>query len=127
MHDVVAQTGRRYEATTFNPGGNANQVSRLRIVNPGSRPAHVSLAGVDDAGESGVDVARLTVPGGRRTDVHGQRSLENGQGFRGWIGDGKGKWRLTVDSERPVLIMNLLESPTGHLTNLSTSPRATGQ
>ena len=122
MHDVVAQRGRRYEATTFNPGGNANQVSRLRIVNPGSRPAHVSLAGVDDAGESGVDVARLTVPRGAAR-MFTAAQLETGQGFRGWIGDGKGKWRLTVDSERPVLIMNLLESATGHLTNLSTMPR----
>ena len=120
MHDVVAQTGRRYDAATFNPGSNANQVSRLRIVNPGSRSAHVSVGGVDDAGEYGADVARLTVPAGAGRMLTAAQ-LESGQGFRGWIGDGKGKWRLTVDSERPVLIMNLLESPTGHLTNLSTT------
>ena len=37
-------------------------------------------------------------------------------------GDGAGKWRLAVTSEQPVIVMSLLSSPTGHLTNLSTAP-----
>ena len=40
----------------------------------------------------------------------------------GALGDGKGKWRLRVESDRPVRVMSLLENPTGHLTNLSTAP-----
>ncbi len=42
--------------------------------------------------------------------------------FAGALGDGAGKWRLTVTSDEPIQVMSLLESPTGHLTNLSTGP-----
>ena len=38
------------------------------------------------------------------------------------IGDGQGKWELAVASDRPLMVMSLLSSPTGHLTNLSTAP-----
>ncbi|MCY4119456.1 MAG: hypothetical protein OXG72_00850, partial [Acidobacteria bacterium] len=121
MHDAVARKGRRYDVATFNPGSNANQVSRLRIVNPGDRSAHVSIAGVDDAGESPGGVVRLTVdPGAVRTITAAE--LEQGAwGVDGRLGDGKGKWRLRIDCEQEVLVMNLLESPTGHLSNLSTA------
>ena len=40
----------------------------------------------------------------------------------GALGDGAGKWRLSVTSDRPIAVMSLLASPTGHLTNLSTAP-----
>ena len=32
---------------------------------------------------------------------------------------GPGKWRLTLEADRPVWIMNLLGTPTGHPLNLS--------
>ena len=38
------------------------------------------------------------------------------------LGDGSGKWQLTITSDVPVVAMSLLRSPTGHLTNLSTAP-----
>ncbi|MDE0442673.1 MAG: leucine-rich repeat protein [Gammaproteobacteria bacterium] len=122
MHDVVPHQGRRYEVATFNPGSNTNQVSTLRIVNPGDHPAHVSIAGVDDAGESPGEVVRLSVePGAVRTMTAAE--LEQGAwGLDGRLGDGTGKWRLRIDCEQEVLVMNLLESPTGHLSNLSTAP-----
>ena len=40
------------------------------------------------------------------------------------LGDGRGKWRLSVVAEPEVLVQSLLESPTGHLTNVSSAPRA---
>ena len=42
--------------------------------------------------------------------------------FEGALDDGAGKWRLTVNADRPISAMSLLSSPTGHLTNLSTAP-----
>ena len=121
MHETVASAGRRYGVATFNPGGNANQVSALRIANPGSQPAHVSVAGVDDAGGASAEVVRIEVPAGAARTLTAA-DLESGEGLRGELGDGTGKWRLTVDSEQPVAVMSLLASPTGHLTNLSTVP-----
>jgi hypothetical protein len=50
--------------------------------------------------------------------------LENGssaKGLAGGIGDGKGKWRLTITSDEPVTVQSLLETPAGFITNLSTS------
>ena len=121
MHDLVPPVGRRYDVATFNPGANQRQVSRLRIANPGSRPAHVSVAGIDDASDAAREVVRLQVPAGSARTLTAA-DLESGAGVLGELGGGRGKWRLTVDSEQPVEVMSLLESPTGHLTNLSTRP-----
>ena len=41
----------------------------------------------------------------------------------GALGDGAGKWRLEVEADRPILVLSLLATPTGHITNLSTAPR----
>ena len=122
MHDLVFQTGRRYDVATFNPGDNTSQVSKLRIVNPGSRPAHVSVAAVDDEGKSSSDVVRMTVPAGEGTAFTAAQFETGAYALQETIGAGKGKWQLQVDSEQPIFLMNLLESPTGHLTNLSKSP-----
>ena len=35
-------------------------------------------------------------------------------------GGGGGKWRLQVTCNQPIVVMSLLSSPAGHLTNLST-------
>ena len=124
IHDVVPSAGRRYDVPTFNPAQNTNQRSRLRIVNVASRPAHVSIAGIDDAGESSREIVQLSIPAGIARTLAATQ-LERGDfGLRGALGDGRGKWRLAVDSEQPIAVMNLLESPTGHLTNLSTRPDA---
>ena len=57
----------------------------------------------------------------------GAVDLESGQGegLTGALGDGNGRWRLLVTSERPIEVMSLLSSPVGYLSNLSTAPGAT--
>ena len=109
----------------FNPGSNYRQVSLLRLHNPNEEPAGIVVEGVDDAGAPGAAPVRLTLPGGR-TRTLSARELEQGAtGLDGALGDGKGKWRLNVTSDQPVEAMGLLESPSGHLANLSagTAPR----
>ena len=126
MHDVVRSAGRRHEVATFNPGSNWRQESKLRIVNPSSRPAHVSIGGVDDGAKTPGDVVRLSVQAGAAMTVTAPQLEDGDEAFhdrqRARLGDGRGKWRLWVDSEQPLLLVNVLASPTGHLTNLSTSP-----
>ena len=119
IHDVVPWSGRRYAVATFNPGSNTDQVSRLRIVNAGSRPAHVSIAGIDDGGKPGEEIVRLSVAAGASRTLTSAELERGGWEQRGRLGDGRGKWRLQVDCEQPILLMNLLDSPTGHMTNLS--------
>ena len=138
MHDVVARGLIGHRVAIFNPGANRNQKSLLRLINPGAEAAEVSITGIDDSGakstsESG-GLVRITLPaGGARTLSAAELEAESNRAhavpptevagpLTGELGDGTGKWQLLVMSEKPVVAMNLLVSPTGHLTNLSTAP-----
>ena len=121
LHELASRTGDDRVLPFLNPGSNTAQVSRLRLVNRGSEAAEVSVTGVDDQGCSPGGTVRLSVaPGATRT--LSAADLEAGEGPTGALGDGAGKWRLVVESPDPVYAMSLLESPTGHLTNLSSGP-----
>ena len=121
MHDVVPQSAKRHRIAVFNPGNNLNQQSLLRLVNAGDESAELTVVGFDDRGASpGSDVVVSIPPGTSRTLT--AQELEEGGDFEGALGDGSGKWRLTVNANRPLSAMSLLSSPTGHLTNLSTAP-----
>ena len=122
MHDRVPASGGEHRVAIFNPGRNVNQVSRLRLVNPGSEPAEVRIEAVDDRGASGASVVGLSVPAGAARTVSAHELENGGAGFSGALGPGRGKWRLVVRSEQALEVMSLLSSPTGHRTNLSTSP-----
>ncbi len=108
---------------TFNPAGNTNQVSRLRLVNPTDAEARATVTGTDDAGASPGSPVVLTLPAGSACEVDAA-ALESGRGLacgapQAGLGDGAGKWRLSIASEAPLVAMGLLSSPGGHLTNLS--------
>ena len=122
MHDTVPREGDRHRVPIFNPGSNTQQVSSLRVVNTGDATAQASIWGIDGRGERSSGTVSLSVPPGTsRTLTAGE--LEDGaDGFEGELGDGAGKWQLIVESAQPVVVMSLLSSPTGHLTNLSTAP-----
>ena len=121
MHDVVPRTESGHRVVTFNPGRNASQVSGLRLINPGVESAKVRIEGIDDDGESPGGAVELSLGAGESRMVSAQ-ALESGEGVSGALGTGKGKWRLVVNADRPIEVMSLLSSPTGHLTNLSTAP-----
>ena len=108
-----------YRVPFFNPGSNRTQQSRLRLVNPGDGAAEVVITGRDDAGESPGSEVRLTLAAGAARSL-GADTLEQGDaGLDGSLGDGAGKWRLTVTADRPLRVMSLLRNPTGSLTNVS--------
>ena len=126
MHDVVPRDGTRYRVAVLNPGGNADQVSQLRLVNAGENDALVTITGVDDAGASPGTQVRATVPAGGSATLTAQQLESGGEDIQGALGDGTGKWQLLLESQRPVVVMSLLSSPTGHLSNLSTAPARSG-
>ena len=121
MHDVLPRDGDgRLVAYTFNPGGNMNQASTLRLANTGADAASVSIEGVDDRGNAAGPVM-LTLPAGESRTLSAF-DLENGaQGLTGTLGDGAGKWRLFITAGESVVGMSLLEAVSGHLTNISTA------
>ena len=122
MHDLVVESGSmRHHVPFFNPGANTSKVSRLRLVNPADASAEVVLDGLDDRGRPPAGKVRLTLPPGGARTVSAQQLESGGSGLSGRFGDGAGKWQLFVSADRPIRVMNLLSSASGHLANLSTS------
>lgn len=118
MHDVVAEAAMGHRVPIFNPASNTNQVSSLRLINPGDSDVMVTIVGTDDSGLSG-DTVTLTLPANGATRLTAT-DLENGaSNTDGMLGDGTGKWSLTVSAEEPIQVMSLMSTPTGHLSNLS--------
>ena len=122
MHDTVPREGGRHHVVFFNPGSNTARWSRLRLVNPGEAEAEVSITGVDARGESPGSEVTTTIPADAARTFTSAVLESGGEGFEGALGDGEGKWRLTVDSEQPLVAMSLLVDTMGRLTNLSTAP-----
>ena len=121
MHDVAPVAGTRHRVVIFNPGANDRQVSRLRLVNAGEEAAAVTITGIDDSGASPGVAVQVSVPAGAAREYTAAELESGGEGLEGALGDGVGKWRLEVASDRPIRVLSLLSSPTGHLTNLSTA------
>ena len=120
MHDLALGG----DVPTFNPASNRNQASRLRLVNAENEAARVTIAGVDDHGNPGAGEVALVIPAGAAHTLTAAALETGGEGLTGALGDGAGKWRLTVRADRPIGVMSLLATPTGHVTNLSTRPPA---
>ena len=125
MHDIVPASGNIRHVAIFNPGSNEAQVSRLRLINPTEEAAEVTIRGWDDAGLPGSGEISASLDAGASMEVSAAE-LESGTSWlNGQLGDGSGKWRLELESEQAIVAMSLLESPTGHLTNLSSVPLRT--
>ena len=122
MHDVAPVDGNVHQVAIFNPGSNRNQMSRLRLINPTDATAEVTIRGTDDKGMPGSGEVSLSLDAGTAREITAEQLESGGTGLAGMLGDGSGKWRLQVESEQAVVAMSLLESPTDHLTNLSTVP-----
>ena len=126
MHDTMPRDADgRLAAQTFNPGSNANQVSKLRLVNTGGSAERVSIEGVDDQGRSAGPVTLTLAAGESRTLSASDLETGNAQGLTGGLGDGAGKWRLFITAGQSVYGLSLLEAVSGHLTNISTMGVAT--
>ena len=121
VHETAPWVDGAYRVYFFNPAQNNRQRSLLRLANPNATPVDVTITGVDDRGASPGGAVRLTVPGAAARTLNAAQ-LETGDGLAGALGDGVGKWRLRVEATGDLRVMSLMESPTGHLSNLSTAP-----
>ena len=126
MHDVVPEGESGHRVVLFNAGSNVVQASRLRIVNPGTEAAAVRIEGIDDAGVSSHRAVTLTLGAGAARTLTARALESGGAGLAGALGTGTGRWRLHVTADRPVEVMSLIASASGHLVNVSTAPAAVG-
>jgi archaellum component FlaF (FlaF/FlaG flagellin family) len=128
IHDTVSGDGINMTVPTFNPADNPNQVSLLRIINPGSQAVALTIQGVDDTGAAApIGAAALSLAAGASIELSAS-DLElgaPGKGLSGRLGNGNGKWNLQVTATAPVTLMSLLRDPKGFLTNLSTASKGT--
>ena len=83
MHDTAPSEGGRHRIAFFNPGSNASQVSRLRLVNPGEEAAEVSIVGVDDEGTSPGSEVTTTIPAGASRTYTAVELESGGEDSRG--------------------------------------------
>ena len=122
LHDTADSImNRTHSIGFFNPGSNSNQASRLRLINISENTNNFSITGIDDAGSDGGGTATVILGPNQSTEVSAAQ-LEQGTGpVSGSIGDGTGKWRLTVQSTQPAKVMSLLEDPNDYLSNLSST------
>ena len=87
--------------------------------------AYVSIVGTDSNGWLGKSDVEIDIPPGVTWTIT-SKVLESRDftecGFSGYFGNGTGKWRLRISSNRPLNVMNLLINRSGDLVNLSTTP-----
>jgi len=127
MHDTVrgpgdGSGGYTYQVPVFNLSTETVQASRLRLINPGDAAAAITIAGRDDTGApaGGGDVT-LTLAAGAAKTLTAQQLEAGDESVAGRLGAGVGKWRLTVSSDRPLEVVNIVVSNAGYWTNLSTT------
>ena len=128
MHDTVrgaaadGAAGYTYDVPIFNPSSDATQVSRLRLINSGDASAAVTIEGRDDSGAAatGGDVTLTLAAGGAQT-LTAQQMEAGDTAITGQLGAGTGKWRLTVSSDQPLQVVNIVAASAGYWNNLSTT------
>ena len=98
LHDAVLLSGD-VELPFFNPGGDARR-SVLRLANARGEPAAVSVRGVDDAGVSSGPATVELGPWEARSYAASELESGSAAGLTGSLGDGDGKWRLTLSADR---------------------------
>ena len=122
MHDVVPEPARgTYRVPVLDPARAQGRTGVLRIASRSDDPTEVVIEGTDDRGQPGEGEVHLTLrPWTARTLT--ARTLESGgEGVEGRLGDGAGRWRLEVRADGRVTVMSLVQSASGHLTNVSTT------
>jgi hypothetical protein len=119
------------EVYYFNPASNVFQSSILRLINLGAGAAKVTLTAIDDAGNSapgGPVVATVPQSGSIDLSAIDLEEGNGGLGLVGQFGNGQGKWRIAINSNRKLQAMSLVQTRDGKLTGLlSTVPVIDGK
>lgn len=122
MSGTVQTVDLQGQASFVNPASNTNQQSTLRIINVSDAPGAITISAVDDSGNAapGGDVT-FNLSAGETRSISSVELESGASDLVGTLGDGTGKWRISVTSDVEVRIMSLIESPGGYVTNLSES------
>lgn len=112
----------QYVVPVFHATGHQSQAaSSLRLVNPGSQAASVTIR--DRASTANTNTVSLMLPEGWARVLTAAELEGGGSGLTGQLGTGTSGWRLTVSADAPIHVVNLVTSSAGRLDNLSSSGR----
>ncbi|MDE0029700.1 MAG: DUF1588 domain-containing protein [Deltaproteobacteria bacterium] len=126
MHTLVPRGAKGHRVTLFDPGEVAGSSGSLRLINPSETEAAVTIRGVDGTGATSGGEVRFTLGVGESRELTVSELEEGtGTGLVGALGDGTGRWHLSIESNRRIGVMSLLSGPGGRLANLSAQPRGT--
>jgi len=111
----------KYYINFFNPASNTAQQSILRLTNSSDSATYVKINAIDDLGQAAPEGEVGFYLQAHSGIMLTAQDLENGNNnkFSGQIGDGYGKWHLTISSSGELNVMNLIRTSDGMLTNLS--------
>ena len=121
MHDVAPAVENRHRVATFWSRDDVRS-GKLRLVNPHEETAAVSIRGVADNGDAGVERVRATLPPLTAVTWTAEQLELGGETMDGALGHGSGSWRLVLEADREIAVMSLVESEDGYLTNISSAP-----
>ena len=131
LHDQVRQLLRTdaqvagdvftYQVPFFNPSLNLTNASELRLVNSANTTASVRIEGRDDGGVAASGAVGLMLPAGHARTITASQLEFGAAELTGQLGTSSSAWRLTVTSDQPLAVINLVRSATGRIDNLSSS------
>lgn len=122
MHDVAPSAGRTHRVPIFQPARMSDPASELRLVNMGETDAAITITATDDFGQPapGGPVS-LTLAAIESRTVTARELESGGEHITGSLGVGAGRWRLSVQADADIQVLNLLGGADGRWANLSTS------
>ena len=122
-HVTVAKAAakeNRWEVAFFNPASNRTFHSVLRLINERADPVDVTIDAIDARAQPGDTTVRLTLPAFAAVQLRADELEPGGpERFNGALGDGAGKWRLSVRAPAPIDVASFLLGPRGEVQNVS--------
>ena len=119
MHDTAPRAGpSNLHTLAMFPAGSGDAEGRLMLSNRSNSPARVHITGTDDEGHPS-QPATLTLPPNATQTLTSSELAWGAPRLDGWLGAGRGHWRLSVWSDAPLDVTALHASPTGALSNIS--------
>ncbi|MBO6656089.1 MAG: DUF1588 domain-containing protein [Pseudomonadales bacterium] len=126
---IAPGEGNSRKLTLVEPADQTSRNSSLRIMNTSNNVATVTISATDDDGAPapGGDVTMTLSP--NQTQHVSIADLESGNinaGISGMLGDGNGRWRMTVASTDTLEVMSLVETTDNLMANISRAVPSSG-
>ncbi len=105
-----------------NPASETDKENFIRIINLEAQEATITVSGIDDNGAAAPGGSVTLTLGANQSKQITVNDLENGntdKGLTGKLGDGENRWHLDVSADVDIIVMNLIRTTDGFLTNVS--------